>query len=273
MKNNREKIEIRTAPNGYTLTVGDEQYMYFNADALLEGFLVHVGIGISKSLTDKDVSGICATVKSHDRQDGPLLTILQHNYTDLQESMKLKEQTIKDLQREKDELRHMLLDIGNQLPAASKIIGGRVRGEPHNKGKRKNKDAEDAPDSPQIVAPVASKPIGVSISPSRKFKGGKLKIIEPTDKGIAALGLQLTCGCTHMTNRLLSKLIVAGGRSNRYVRDVAGLTEAELMSARGFGDAAIREFSAWMRAHDLDVGIDVAYYIMRHQEIEREKNE
>ena len=37
-------ILLRTMTNGYMLEVNDEGYMYFNAQSLLEGFMVHVGL-------------------------------------------------------------------------------------------------------------------------------------------------------------------------------------------------------------------------------------
>ena len=40
----RLAILLRTMTNGYMLEVNDEGYMYFNAQSLLEGFMVHVGL-------------------------------------------------------------------------------------------------------------------------------------------------------------------------------------------------------------------------------------
>lgn len=39
------KIILQTVPNGYTLTVGDTECMYFNEMDLLAGFMAHVGLG------------------------------------------------------------------------------------------------------------------------------------------------------------------------------------------------------------------------------------
>ena len=39
------KIILQTVPNGYTLTVGDTECMYFNELDLLAGFMAHVGLG------------------------------------------------------------------------------------------------------------------------------------------------------------------------------------------------------------------------------------
>ena len=43
-KKNLAKINLSTLPNGYALTVDDQEYMYFNEIDLLAGFMGHVGI-------------------------------------------------------------------------------------------------------------------------------------------------------------------------------------------------------------------------------------
>ena len=44
MKKELLNIKIQPLPNGYALTVGSEEYMYFTLEKLLEGFLYHVGL-------------------------------------------------------------------------------------------------------------------------------------------------------------------------------------------------------------------------------------
>lgn len=43
-KKNLSKIKVSTLPNGYALTVEDQEYMYFNEIDLLAGFMGHVGM-------------------------------------------------------------------------------------------------------------------------------------------------------------------------------------------------------------------------------------
>lgn len=38
------KINVKNLPNGYSLTVGTQEYMYYNPMDLLAGFMVHVGL-------------------------------------------------------------------------------------------------------------------------------------------------------------------------------------------------------------------------------------
>lgn len=43
-KKNLPKIKVSTLPNGYSLTVENQEYMYFNEIDLLAGFMGHVGM-------------------------------------------------------------------------------------------------------------------------------------------------------------------------------------------------------------------------------------
>jgi cysteinyl-tRNA synthetase len=43
-KKNLSKIEVKTLPNGYALTVDGKEYMYFNEIDLMAGFMGHVGM-------------------------------------------------------------------------------------------------------------------------------------------------------------------------------------------------------------------------------------
>ena len=44
MKKEQLKIAIETVPNGYTLTVNDVGYMYYDVDSLIDGFVCRVGM-------------------------------------------------------------------------------------------------------------------------------------------------------------------------------------------------------------------------------------
>ena len=62
-KKSRPSIDVRTVPNGYTLTVDKGNYMYFTPEELLMGFMMHVGCGVTTELdTDKLPSIVAAMV-------------------------------------------------------------------------------------------------------------------------------------------------------------------------------------------------------------------
>ena len=47
------KIEVRTAPNGYQLSIEGhkQEYMYFSPEKLMEGVMVHVGLHMTEQLS------------------------------------------------------------------------------------------------------------------------------------------------------------------------------------------------------------------------------
>ena len=47
------KITVKTLPNGYSLSIGTENYMYTDEKGLLEGVMFHLGLG-EKSYIDKE---------------------------------------------------------------------------------------------------------------------------------------------------------------------------------------------------------------------------
>lgn len=60
----KHKITIRTVPNGYVMDVDGTGFMYYTLNELIEGFFVHVGLGIVKFMdeqTMRDLLTACAT--------------------------------------------------------------------------------------------------------------------------------------------------------------------------------------------------------------------
>lgn len=58
------RVKVETAPNGYSLDVDGNGYMYFTLAELVEGFFTHVGLGIvdyCDKQTMRDLMTACAT--------------------------------------------------------------------------------------------------------------------------------------------------------------------------------------------------------------------
>ena len=53
-------IEVKTHPNGYSLTTGDKDYMYLDLRQLIEGIFVHVGLGEGEYMTREKVADLLA---------------------------------------------------------------------------------------------------------------------------------------------------------------------------------------------------------------------
>ena len=91
-------ILLRTMTNGYMLEVNNEGYMYFNAQSLLEGFMVHVGLERLESMTKEEIKEMLKSLK-----DGSAVKKLQAEVTELKALVDDQKKQIRDLKRLKIE--------------------------------------------------------------------------------------------------------------------------------------------------------------------------
>ena len=91
----RLAILLRTMVNGYMLEVNNEGYMYFNAQSLLEGFMVHVGLERLESMTKEEVKDMLDALK-----DGSAVKKLQAEVTSLKELVEDQRKQIRELKKE-----------------------------------------------------------------------------------------------------------------------------------------------------------------------------
>ena len=68
----RLAILLRTLVNGYLLEVNDEGYMYYDAQSLLEGFIIHMGMGRLEEMTKREIKAMLISLK-----DGSVVKKLQ----------------------------------------------------------------------------------------------------------------------------------------------------------------------------------------------------
>ena len=93
-------ILLRTMVNGYMLEVNNEGYMYFNAQSLLEGFMVHVGLERLESMTKEEIKDMLNSLK-----DGSAVKKLQAEVTSLKELVDDQKKQIRDLKKTIKELK------------------------------------------------------------------------------------------------------------------------------------------------------------------------
>ena len=91
-QNQRLAILLRTMTNGYMLEVNDEGYMYFNAQSLLEGFLVHVGLERLEAMTREEIKEMLDLLK-----DGSAEKKLQAEITELKALVDDQRKQIREL--------------------------------------------------------------------------------------------------------------------------------------------------------------------------------
>ena len=96
----RLAILLRTMVNGYMLEVNNEGYMYFNAQSLLEGFMVHVGLERLESMTKEEIKDMLNSLK-----DGSAVKKLQAEVTELKALVDDQKKQIRDLKKTIKELK------------------------------------------------------------------------------------------------------------------------------------------------------------------------
>ena len=97
--NKRLTIQLRTMVNGYMLEVNNEGYMYFNAQSLLEGFCIHVGMERLEAMTKEEIKAMIKSVK-----DGSIAKKLQAEVTELKALISEQKKQIRDLKKTIKEL-------------------------------------------------------------------------------------------------------------------------------------------------------------------------
>ena len=94
-------ILLRTMTNGYMLDVNNEGYMYYNAQSLLEGFMVHVGLERLEAMTKEEIKEMLASLK-----DGSAEKKLQAEVTELKALADDQRKQIRELKRRIKELKN-----------------------------------------------------------------------------------------------------------------------------------------------------------------------
>ena len=85
-------ILLRTMTNGYMLDVNNEGYMYYSAQSLLEGFMVHVGLERLEAMTKEEIKEMLESLK-----DGSAEKKLQAEITELKALVDDQKKQIREL--------------------------------------------------------------------------------------------------------------------------------------------------------------------------------
>ena len=75
-------IQVKTLPNGYSVDLEKENFMYYSPMALLEGLFVHVGMNREGALTKEEIKVLIEAVK-----DGGAVTKLQEELNQLKDTI------------------------------------------------------------------------------------------------------------------------------------------------------------------------------------------
>ena len=94
MNKKKEKklaILLRTLTNGYMLELNNEGYMYYNAQSLIEGFCIHVGIERLEAMTKEEIQNLLKATK-----DGSIAKKLQAEVTELKALISEQKKVIRE---------------------------------------------------------------------------------------------------------------------------------------------------------------------------------
>ena len=104
VKNKQEQkrlaILLRTMVNGYSLDVNGEGYMYFDAQSMLEGFMVRVGLERLEEMTREEIKAMLDSLK-----DGSAVKKLQAEVTGLKALVDDQKKEIRNLKKTIKELK------------------------------------------------------------------------------------------------------------------------------------------------------------------------
>ena len=98
----RIAIQVKTLPNGYSLDLEKENFMYYSPMTLLEGMFVHVGMNREGAMTKEEIKVLIESVKN-----GGIVTKLQaevnalnDTIAELRKQVREQKKVIKELSRE-----------------------------------------------------------------------------------------------------------------------------------------------------------------------------
>ena len=98
----RITIQVKTLPNGYSLDLEKENFMYYSPMALLEGLFVHVGMNREGAMTKEEIKVLIESVKN-----GGIVTklqaevnVLNDTIVELRKQVREQKKVIKELSKE-----------------------------------------------------------------------------------------------------------------------------------------------------------------------------
>ena len=96
-------IQVKTLPNGYTVDLEKENFMYYSPMALLEGLFVHVGMNREGAMTKEEIKTLIEAVK-----DGGAVTKLQEEVNQLKD-------TIAELRKQVREQKKVIKELSKEV--------------------------------------------------------------------------------------------------------------------------------------------------------------
>lgn len=117
MANRQINISVRQLPNGYALNVGKRRYMYFNAERLLCGIMLHLGCKELDYIDTEELDTILLAISTWDNSRDAFKAasdMVEYNKK-LVYKLKVEQAKNCDLRHKYDSLREEIKKLKNQL--------------------------------------------------------------------------------------------------------------------------------------------------------------
>ena len=257
-------ISVQTLPNGYALTVDDQEYMYFNTRELLEGLFYHVGLEKTEYMDKQTIHDLMfAAATWPDAKDA------------VKDALRLTAENSR-LTKEVGALKHKigkLMDTNDSLQDQLKDFMKGFNMKP-KKSSNKNPTRADVALRQKPVN-LVTKAIGIG-SHITRGEAGPLpekkhikvsttkKPLLPADPEKVYQLLMTPIRQLKLPTRVKSALIIVGGKENKIVGDAVRYSREEFMKVRGCGNSVMMTLDAWLMANHIDFGYDVEGALFAH---------
>jgi uncharacterized protein YlxW (UPF0749 family) len=105
------KIKVVTRANGYSLAIDNEEFMYYTAESLIEGFSIRLGLERLNTMTQGEISRLMEATKQ-----GSLSKRLQKEVDSLNAKVKDQKKLIAELRREIREMKQKYGEENDEEP-------------------------------------------------------------------------------------------------------------------------------------------------------------
>ena len=258
-------ISVQTLPNGYALTVDNQEYMYFNTRELLEGIFYHIGLEKTEYMDRQTIHDLMfAAATWPDAKDA------------VKDALRLTAENSR-LTKEVGGLKHKigkLMDTNDSLQDQLKELTKGDKAKPKKGSGNKNVTLADVAQRQKPVN-LITKAIGIGSHITRGEAGPlpekkHIKVattknpLSPADPEKVYKLLMTPLKQLKLPTRVKSALIIVGGKENKIVGDAVRYSREEFMKVRGCGNSVMMTLDAWLMANHIDFGYDVEEALFAH---------
>ena len=254
------QVTVETVPNGYALTIGPKEFMYFTPLELMEGIFVHVGLSKNDYMdkeTIKDLMTAAATWPNAEDavKEAATLTAEKERLTRELGAAKhrigILTEKLDNLQDQLDELAPKASKKGSPPVKRSTYIPKGVAESKQTKPVNTLEKQKNIPKS--LLTPKTADEM-------KKHK----ELLNVAFNEKVYKNLMMPISKTGLPTRVLSVLTLVGGQKNKTVGDAIQHDKQTFLKMRGCGKFVMETLEAWLVGHHLELGMNVREVIAIH---------